>query len=130
MSALLAQVPEATVAERPTLAGERALRQVLGYIDRADASGTRRVYVADWRHYPPGASAQASCRYPPPRRRSPATSPRMPRSTSWPPLAAGQAGSLTSTTMSQDAYAVTFGQQGLMAALTLEGQKISPIKPE
>jgi hypothetical protein len=32
--------------------------------------------------------------------------------------------------MSQDVYAVTFGQQGLMAALTLDGQKISRITPE
>jgi lipid-binding SYLF domain-containing protein len=45
-------------------------------------------------------------------------------------LDAGLAGSLTSTTMSQDVYAVTFGQQGLMAALTLDGQKISRITPE
>ncbi len=45
-------------------------------------------------------------------------------------LDAGIAGSLTSTTMSQDVYAVTFGQTGLMAALTLDGQKISPIRPE
>ena len=45
-------------------------------------------------------------------------------------LDAGIAGSLTSTTMSQDVYAVTFGQTGLMAALTLDGQKISPITPE
>jgi lipid-binding SYLF domain-containing protein len=45
-------------------------------------------------------------------------------------LDAGLAGSLTSTTMSQDVYAVTFGQQGLMAALTLDRQKISKITPE
>ena len=45
-------------------------------------------------------------------------------------LDAGLAGSLTSTTMSQDIYAVTFGQTGLMAALTLDGQKISKITPE
>jgi len=42
----------------------------------------------------------------------------------------GLAGSLTSTTMSQDVYAVTFGQTGLMAALTLDGTKISPIAVE
>jgi lipid-binding SYLF domain-containing protein len=45
-------------------------------------------------------------------------------------LDAGLAGSLTSTTMSQDVYAVTFGQTGLMAALTLDGTKISPIWPD
>ncbi|TCZ64395.1 lipid-binding SYLF domain-containing protein [Roseicella aquatilis] len=45
-------------------------------------------------------------------------------------LDAGLAGSLTSTTMSQDVYAMTFGQTGLMAALTLDGQKITRITPE
>ncbi len=45
-------------------------------------------------------------------------------------LDAGMAGSLTSTTMTQDVYAVTFGQQGLMASLSLEGTKISRISPE
>lgn len=44
-------------------------------------------------------------------------------------LDAGLAGSLTSTTMSQDVYAVTFSQTGLMAALTLDGTKISRIAP-
>lgn len=45
-------------------------------------------------------------------------------------LDAGMAGSLTSTTMTQDVYAVTFGQQGLMASLSLEGTKISRITPD
>ena len=45
-------------------------------------------------------------------------------------LDAGLAGSLTSTTMSQDVYAVTFGQQGLMAALALNGTKITKITPD
>jgi lipid-binding SYLF domain-containing protein len=44
-------------------------------------------------------------------------------------LDAGMAGSLTSTTMTQDVYSVTFGQQGLMATLSLEGTKISRIEP-
>jgi lipid-binding SYLF domain-containing protein len=45
-------------------------------------------------------------------------------------LDAGMAGSLTSTTLSQEVYAVTFGQQGLMASLSLEGTKITPITPD
>lgn len=44
-------------------------------------------------------------------------------------LDAGMAGSLTSSTMSQAVYSVTFGQQGLMATLSLEGTKISRIRP-
>ena len=31
--------------------GESALRQALGYIEKADAAGTRRVYASDWRHF-------------------------------------------------------------------------------
>jgi hypothetical protein len=50
MSALPARVPEAAVADRPTPEGKQALRQALGYIERASAPGTRRVYAADWRH--------------------------------------------------------------------------------
>jgi lipid-binding SYLF domain-containing protein len=44
-------------------------------------------------------------------------------------LDAGMAGSLTSSTMSQAVYSVTFGQQGLMATLSLEGTKITRIRP-
>ncbi len=45
-------------------------------------------------------------------------------------LDAGMAGSLTSSTMSQSVYSVTFGQQGLMATLSLEGTKITRIRPD
>ncbi|MGH7077840.1 MAG: YSC84-related protein [Acetobacteraceae bacterium] len=41
----------------------------------------------------------------------------------------GAAASLTSTTLTQDVYAVPFGQQGLMAGLGLEGSKITRIHP-
>lgn len=41
----------------------------------------------------------------------------------------GTAASLTSTTLSQDVYAIPFGQRGLMAGLGLEGSKITPIHP-
>ena len=41
----------------------------------------------------------------------------------------GIAKSMTSTTLSQDVYAVPFGQQGLMAGLGLEGSKITRIYP-
>ena len=51
MSNVLVPLPEAAVPERPTPEGERALRQALGYIEGADAPGTRRVYAADWRHF-------------------------------------------------------------------------------
>ncbi len=47
MSSVPARVSAAAVADRPTPEGERALRQALGYIDGADAPGTRRVYAAD-----------------------------------------------------------------------------------
>jgi site-specific recombinase XerD len=48
-----ALVPAAAVAvpDRPTPEGERALRDALGYITRADASKTRRAYAGDWRHF-------------------------------------------------------------------------------
>ena len=36
----------------------------------------------------------------------------------------------TSTTLSEPVYAITFGQQGLMAALALNGTKITRITPE
>jgi lipid-binding SYLF domain-containing protein len=41
----------------------------------------------------------------------------------------GVAGSLTSTTLTQDVYAFPFGARGLMAGLGLEGSKISRIHP-
>jgi|GEM_PF-68494 len=45
-------------------------------------------------------------------------------------LDAGMAASMTSSTLSQDVYAVTFGQTGLMATLSLEGIKITRIRPD
>jgi lipid-binding SYLF domain-containing protein len=41
----------------------------------------------------------------------------------------GKAASLTSTTLTQDVYAVPFGQSGLMAGIGLEGSKITRINP-
>jgi lipid-binding SYLF domain-containing protein len=41
----------------------------------------------------------------------------------------GKAASMTSTTLSQDVYAIPFGQSGLMAGLGIEGSKISRIHP-
>ena len=41
----------------------------------------------------------------------------------------GKAASLTSTTVTEDVYAVPFGQSGLMAGLGLEGSKITQITP-
>lgn len=41
---------------------------------------------------------------------------------------AGAAKNLSSTTLQEDAYAFIFDQQGLMASLSIEGTKISPIK--
>lgn len=41
----------------------------------------------------------------------------------------GAAASLTSTTLTQDVYAVPFGQRGLMAGIGLEGSKITHINP-
>jgi lipid-binding SYLF domain-containing protein len=41
----------------------------------------------------------------------------------------GAAASLTSTTLTEDVYAVPFGQKGLMAGLGLEGSKITQIHP-
>lgn len=40
-----------------------------------------------------------------------------------------QAASVSTTTLSQDVYAVPFGGEGLMAGLGLEGSKITRIKP-
>ena len=42
----------------------------------------------------------------------------------------GMAKSMTSTTLTQDVYAIPFGQKGLMAGLGLEGSKISQIHPD
>ena len=39
----------------------------------------------------------------------------------------GAAASMTSTTLSQDVYAIPFGQEGLMGGLGIEGSKITPI---
>ncbi len=41
----------------------------------------------------------------------------------------GAAASVTSTTLTQDVYAVPFGQQGLMAGIGIEGSKITHIYP-
>jgi lipid-binding SYLF domain-containing protein len=41
---------------------------------------------------------------------------------------AGAAKNLSSTTLKDDAYAFIFGQQGLMAGISLEGSKITKIK--
>jgi lipid-binding SYLF domain-containing protein len=41
----------------------------------------------------------------------------------------GAAASLTSTTLSQDVYAIPFGQSGLMAGVGIEGSKITQIMP-
>lgn len=41
----------------------------------------------------------------------------------------GVAKNLSSTTLKDDAYAVIFDQEGLMASLSIEGTKISRIKP-
>jgi lipid-binding SYLF domain-containing protein len=40
----------------------------------------------------------------------------------------GAAKNLSTTTARKDAYAFIFDQKGLMASLSLEGTKISPIK--
>jgi lipid-binding SYLF domain-containing protein len=39
----------------------------------------------------------------------------------------GEARSITSTTLTQDVYAIPFGQQGLMAGMGIQGSKITPI---
>lgn len=41
----------------------------------------------------------------------------------------GAAASVNTTTLTQDVYAMPFGQRGLMAGLGLEGSKITPIRP-
>jgi lipid-binding SYLF domain-containing protein len=41
----------------------------------------------------------------------------------------GKAKSMTSTTLTQDVYAMPFGQKGLMAGVGLEGSKITEIHP-
>lgn len=42
----------------------------------------------------------------------------------------GAAKALTTTTMRKDVYAVVYGQEGLMAGLSLEGSKITKIHPK
>lgn len=42
----------------------------------------------------------------------------------------GAAASVTSTTLTEDVYAVPFGQQGLMAGISIEGSKITHIHPD
>jgi lipid-binding SYLF domain-containing protein len=42
----------------------------------------------------------------------------------------GAAKALTTTTMRKDVYAMVYGQQGLMAGLSLEGSKITKIHPK
>jgi lipid-binding SYLF domain-containing protein len=42
----------------------------------------------------------------------------------------GAAASFSSTTLTQDVYAVPFGQHGLMAGIGLEGSKITAITPD
>jgi lipid-binding SYLF domain-containing protein len=41
----------------------------------------------------------------------------------------GKAASMTSTTLTQDVYALPFGEQGLMAGMGIQGSKITPITP-
>lgn len=41
----------------------------------------------------------------------------------------GMAANMTTTTLTQDVYAIPFGQKGLMAGLGLEGSKITRINP-
>ena len=41
----------------------------------------------------------------------------------------GAAANVTSTTLTQDVYAIPFGQKGLMAGVGLEGSKITRIQP-
>jgi lipid-binding SYLF domain-containing protein len=41
----------------------------------------------------------------------------------------GAAASMTTTTLSQDVYAIPFGQKGLMAGIGIEGSKITHISP-
>jgi hypothetical protein len=41
----------------------------------------------------------------------------------------GTARSLTSTTLQSDVYAFIYGQQGLMAGVGIQGQKISKLSP-
>jgi len=41
----------------------------------------------------------------------------------------GYAASITTTTLTQDVYAVPFGEQGLMAGMGLQGSKISQMNP-
>jgi lipid-binding SYLF domain-containing protein len=45
-------------------------------------------------------------------------------------LDSGLAANVTASTLTQPVYAVTFGQQGLMASMSLNGTKISRYQPE
>ena len=45
-------------------------------------------------------------------------------------LGEGVQANATSTTLTQDVYAISFGQQGLMASLAINGSKITRIQPE
>ena len=45
-------------------------------------------------------------------------------------LKEGAAKEADTTTLSQDVYAVSFNQEGLMATLSLEGSKITRIHPK
>ncbi|HAP24810.1 MAG TPA: twin-arginine translocation pathway signal protein [Achromobacter sp.] len=42
----------------------------------------------------------------------------------------GYAASITTTTLTQDVYAVPFGEQGLMAGMGLQGSKVSRMDPD
>ncbi|MBO1113833.1 YSC84-related protein [Bordetella petrii] len=42
----------------------------------------------------------------------------------------GAAASMSTTTLTQDVYAIPFGQEGLMAGIGLEGTKVTRIHPE
>jgi lipid-binding SYLF domain-containing protein len=44
-------------------------------------------------------------------------------------LEAGVQANVTTTTLTEPVYAISFGQQGLMAALAINGTKITPITP-
>jgi lipid-binding SYLF domain-containing protein len=45
-------------------------------------------------------------------------------------LEAGLQANVTTTTLAEPVYAISFGQQGLMAALAINGTRISPFTPE
>jgi lipid-binding SYLF domain-containing protein len=45
-------------------------------------------------------------------------------------LDAGVQANITTTTLAEPVYAISFNQQGLMAALAINGTRISPFTPE